>query len=580
MEAGRGILSPPNLTRTHHPRNLISSSTSVLMLHDQANRSITSSPATSVMRQFSSSILPQEPQNDYKTCLMKEGKIVQSALDKQHVEAGRSLCEEGEKQMFDQYLRYFERRLLYQPGLWYLFAPLCTEEYKYLPISTKSVASESNVDARSESVLLEPNRSSYTQPEDALALAKRAMMASREAELLAESSDMLDSELDRIPFLSLDVNEYTKEAVMKDETTVRSKRHLERQSKKRKVQKEPDNVICDVSKATMLTELNKKIAKGLNTDDPFRLFLSGPETRQLLTVKEEKELFLYIQELARVEEVKKRLEKQFGREPTLAEWAGAVGMSLQVLHSCLQSGHRSRQKMIYANFRLVIYIAKQYEGRGLDIQDLLQEGSRGLMKSLEKFRPKVGCRFPTYAYWWIRQSIRKSIFQNSRTIRLPENVFGLLKKIKDARRLCIQEGHIPDNRELAKRVGIRIERLESLLKSARSPCSIQERAWIDQDVTYQEITADPEVETPDLMISKQMMRQHVHNLLEGLNRRERQIIKFRYGFDDSEGKSLSEIGAMYGLSKERVRQLESRAFDKLKECLMSQGLEAYLDLLI
>lgn len=404
-------------------------------------------------------------------------------------------------------------------------------------------------------------------------------MASRKAALLVEKSNILEFEFGQPPLLGSDLNGFTQEIVLEDETLIRSKRLLERRSRKRKVPKKPDYVVSEVSSA-MIAELNKKIEKGLNTDDPFRLFLWGPETKQLLTVAEEKDLFLHIQELMRLEEVKQRLKMQFGHEPTLAEWAGAVEMSCQVLQSCLRSGKRSREKMIYANFRLVIHIARQYEGKGLNIQDLLQEGSRGLMKSLEKFKPKAGCRFPTYAYWWVRQSIKKAIFQNSRTVRLPENVFGLLKKITDARRLCIQEGHFPTNKELAQRVGIRVEKLESLLSNTRNPLSIQERAWIDQDVTVQEITADPEVEIPDLVIAKQMMRQHVHNLLGVLNCRERQIIKFRYGIDDSEPKSLSEIGAMYGITKERVRQLESRAFDKLKACLSSHGLEAYINLLI
>lgn len=565
MEAGRSLLSPPNLSRAHHPRNPLPAATSVL-----ASRPINSLPATSIVRQFPSSFCPQELQNDCKTYLPKEGSIVQTALDKQHVDGGLSLCEENENRMFDQYLKYFESRLLYQPSLWYPFTASSSEGNRYLPVSVDSVARESNAAAMSEAVFLEQNRTSSAQPGVALALAQRAMVASREAALLAEKSNILDT------------NGVIQVSLHKNETIVRSKRLLERRSKKRKVSKKLDHVVCDISSA-VLPDITKKIEKGLNTDDPFRLFLWGPETKQLLTVKEEKVLFLRIQELMRLEEVKQQLEMQFGREPTLAEWAGAVGMSCQVLQSCLRSGHRSREKMIYANFRLVIHVARQYEQKGINIQDLLQEGSRGLMKSLEKFKPRAGCRFPTYAYWWIRQSIRKAIFQNSRTVRLPENVFGLLKKIKDARRLCIQEGHIPTNQDLAKRVGIRVEKLESLLKSCRIPLSIQERAWkpwIDQDVTIQEITADPQVETPDLMISKQLMRQHAHDLLGVLNRRERQIIKFRYGIDDNEGKSLSEIGAMYGLSKERVRQLETRAFDKLKKCLSSQGLEAYVNLLI
>lgn len=193
---------------------------------------------------------------------------------------------------------------------------------------------------------------------------------------------------------------------------VRSKRLLERQSKKRKVGKNSNNVACEVSKPTSM-DINKKTDKGLDQNDPLRLFLWGPETKQLLTVKEEKDLFVQIQvcllqmlfcdlqnylcglksivmfvkrcsailcrqDLMRLEEVQQRLRLQFDREPTLSEWAKAVGMSRQVLQSCISSGKRSREKMINANLRLVVHVAKQYEGKGLSIQDLLQVGQFSL----------------------------------------------------------------------------------------------------------------------------------------------------------------------------------------------------------
>ncbi|KAG6495462.1 hypothetical protein ZIOFF_043287 [Zingiber officinale] len=212
-------------------------------------------------------------------------------------------------------------------------------------------------------------------------------------------------------------------------------------------------------------------------------------------------------DLMRLEDVKERLRLQTKREPTLAEWAQAVGISCHGLQSCLSSGRHSRDKMISANLRLVVHVARQYEGKGLDLQDLLQEGSKGLMKSFEKFKPGAGSRFPTYAYWWIRHSIKKAIFQNSRTIRIPvefwpynfihiklhyqlslqENAFAVLKNIKNARRLCIQEGHLPTNEEVAKRVGITVDKLESLLLNTRIPVSIEGRPWSDHDATFQVI---------------------------------------------------------------------------------------------
>lgn len=540
------------------------------MPHDQASWTNTSKPTTSVVHHSPMSVLLQEQYDDYKTnYTCKEEKIIQ---DNQQVESGISCYEERENYEFTQCLRYFKRQLLYHQGFWYPFLSLYTEEKTPLKMFSEPIKNDSKL-------LQLESCTDFVRPADVLAIAKKAMMASRKAASLMEESNILTAEFDELHFPSLNDRGSILDISIKEEVAVRSKRLLERHSKKRKFGKNPNNVACEVSRS-MTTDMNKKIGKGLDPNDPLRLFLWGPETKKLLTVKEEKDLFVQIQDLMRLEEVQQRLRLQFDREPTLSEWAEAVGMSCQVLQSCLSSGKRSREKMINANLRLVVHVAKQYGGNGLSMQDLLQEGSRGLMKSLEKYKPKAGCRFPTYAYWWIRQSIRKAIYLNSRVIRLPENVFGLLKRIKNARRLCIQEGHVPTNEEIAKRVGISVEKLETLLLTTRNPVSIQKCAWTDQDVTFQEITADPEVETPDLSIAKQMMRQHVRGLLRILKPRERQIIQYRFGIHNNEPKSLTEIGVMFGLSKERVRQLESRALNKLKACLQSHGLGAYQELLI
>ncbi|PKI57600.1 hypothetical protein CRG98_021928 [Punica granatum] len=205
----------------------------------------------------------------------------------------------------------------------------------------------------------------------------------------------------------------------------------------------------------------------------------------------------------------------------------------------------------------------------------------GLIKSIEKFKPQAGCRFATYAYWWIRQTVRKAIFQHSRTIRLPENVYGLLNKVMEAKRSYVQEGNYrPSKEQIAKRVGITVDKLEKLMVTTRTPLSMQQPVWMDQETTFQEITADTGIEIPDVSVTKQLMRQHVRNLLGILSPKERRIIRLRFGIEDGEQKSLSEIGDIFGLSKERVRQLENRALYKLKQCLSSHGLDAYGDLLV
>ncbi|KAG2296424.1 hypothetical protein Bca52824_043093 [Brassica carinata] len=212
-----------------------------------------------------------------------------------------------------------------------------------------------------------------------------------------------------------------------------SKSLLERRAKNRSAPK-PNSLDSEVY-VPQKTNAKKKMKQGFDTDDALQLFLWGPETKQLLTANEEAELITHIQvscfthslSFDKAGEGKAKLESQNGCEPTLGEWAEAMGLSGPLLKSEIHRGRTSRERLITSNLRLVVHIAKQYQNCGLNFQDLLlpylmmlpYEGSMGLMKSVEKFKPQSGCRFATYAYWWIRQSIRKSIFQNSRTIRLP-----------------------------------------------------------------------------------------------------------------------------------------------------------------
>ncbi|CAL9235825.1 unnamed protein product [Arabidopsis halleri] len=547
MEATRNLVSSsPSFQTKPHLKSSYSSPSSVVMLHEQTTTPVVNSRhLNSLSRHFPASVLSQEPREESRPLshALREDRTAQLTLERRQFDELVS-SREDEK---------FEQQLLHSTGLWNLLISPLTSETK-LPAVVSPLADAELCDV--------------------VALAQKALSASKQAALLVDDTEANPSDNTKD---SLSTS--SSMSLPEKGTIVRSKRQLERRAKNRRAPKSND--VDDEGYVPQKTSAKKKYKQGADNDDALQLFLWGPETKQLLTAKEEAELISHIQHLLKLEKVKAKLESQNGCEPTIGEWAEAMGISSPVLKSDIHRGRSSREKLITANLRLVVHIAKQYQNRGLNFQDLLQEGSMGLMKSVEKFKPQSGCRFATYAYWWIRQSIRKSIFQNSRTIRLPENVYMLLGKVSEARKTCVQEGNYrPSKEELAGHVGVSTEKLDKLLYNTRTPLSMQQPIWSDQDTTFQEITPDSGIETPTMSVGKQMMRNHVRNLLNVLSPKERRIIKLRFGIDGGKQRSLSEIGEIYGLSKERVRQLESRALYRLKQNMNSHGLHAYADLLV
>lgn len=475
------------------------------------------------------------------------------ALD-QHVDGKELITQEAEDSDFESYLREATSRALYQPSF-----------------------IEEEEDSTSDS---ESSSASTAKPPGSLNLGTLTKEVESPAE---ESSTSSDTQLDvPQPHRANPIgNSYEEELLSNGQVFIRSKRLLERRSKKRNAPRASGgDVPCSVV-GPKKREKSKRFGRVLDPDEPFRLFLRDRETTEFLTAKEEKQMFSQIQDLMRLEEAQQKLQSQCGREPTVAEWAQAVGMSCRELQSSLHTGRRCREKMARSNFRLVIHVARKYEGYGLDIQDLVQDGCSGLMKTFEKFNPSKGCRFPTYAYWWIRQAIKKSIYKNSRLIRLPESVFGLLRKVGKARMDCIMDGEQPTNENVARRAGITVEKLARLRAKTRKPRSMQDRVWSDDGVTYQEITEDPNVEAPEVSVDRLLMRQQVHSFLgSNLSPREKEIIEHRFGIHGGEPKTLHVIGDMYGLSKERIRQVQNKALDKLRKNVSEQGFHVYFDLLL
>jgi RNA polymerase primary sigma factor len=315
--------------------------------------------------------------------------------------------------------------------------------------------------------------------------------------------------------------------------------------------------------------LDKKLIREsytTDTTDSIRLYLQEIGRFPLLKASEEIELARKITDLLALEAVRKQLCKQLKREPGDKEWAEAVNMPLLRFLHCLHMGRKARNKMVESNLRLVVSLAKKYQNRGLDFQDLIQEGNLGLIHAVQKFDPYMGNRFSTYAYWWIRQAITRAIANQSRIIRLPVHVNETISRMKKTTKLLYQDmGHQPTVAEIAIWMEMPIEKLRFITKSALPPLFLG-------DMDFLEFEGD----TPEDYVFKIILRENLDSVIDTLTSREREVMRMRYGFDDGREKALQEIGDKLNLTRERIRQIEAKAFRKLLDPNRRRVLEEYI----
>jgi RNA polymerase sigma factor (RpoD-like family) len=314
------------------------------------------------------------------------------------------------------------------------------------------------------------------------------------------------------------------------------------------------------------------------TDDAVGAFFKEMARYPLLKASEEIELARQVRFLGEVEEIKESLTEDLGRSPLLADIAQAFNLSEAQVRHKLYVGRAAKRRMIRSNLRLVVSIAKRYLNRGVPFLDLIQEGALGLNRATEKFDPDKGYKFSTYAYWWIRQGITRTIANDARTIRLPIHIVEKLNKLKKAHRELRRElQRNPTEAELAQSLDMTPEQLRSLQQVRRRSLSLNHRVGKGEDTELMELLEDGNTQSPESQISESMMRHEITSVLaEVLTEREKDIITLRYGLATGETHTLEEVGGMFNLSRERVRQIQTKAMRKLRRPQVASRLKGWL----
>ena len=293
----------------------------------------------------------------------------------------------------------------------------------------------------------------------------------------------------------------------------------------------------DESEVDKLLQANLlKMAEGMGVDEPIKMYL-----------------------------------REIGQIPLLS-----YDEEIEYAQKVLNGDEEAKQKLIEANLRLVVSIAKKHTNRGLKMLDLIQEGNMGLMKAVEKFEYEKGFKFSTYATWWIRQAITRAIADQGRTIRIPVHMIETINKIKKESRIILQEtGKEPTAEELSKKLEIPVDKVKNILEMNQDPISLETPVGSEEDSELGDFVEDDKFLNPYDATTRVLLKEQLDEILKTLNEREEMVLRYRYGLDDGSQKTLEEVGKIFNVTRERIRQIEVKALRKLRHPSRRKKLEDY-----
>jgi RNA polymerase primary sigma factor len=308
--------------------------------------------------------------------------------------------------------------------------------------------------------------------------------------------------------------------------------------------------------------------------DLFRQYLREIGRIRLLTADEEVELARQVEAGLFAEQALDRRPAPDMGVPPVEDW----GRLSHELDRLVVLGRLAKRRLIEANLRLVVSVAKRYVGRGLTMLDLVQEGNVGLIRAVEKFDYTKGYKFSTYATWWIRQAMSRALADQARTIRVPVHVVELINRVIRVQRALLQErGWEPSPAEVAAVLELPEERVREVLLLAQDPVSLYTPIGEEEDVALGDLIEDADAVSPAETAAFLLLRQHLDTVLATLGERERQVVQLRYGLDDGQPRTLEEIGQLFGVTRERIRQIEAKTLAKLRAHAFAEQLRGYLD---